>query len=424
MAAEHPLESRVVEARHLIRGSQVRGREPVDYLADTQESYSLIQMPSQPTHQASRALSCRPADDANDAGRVPAKQKRTRRRKPKPEPDEGTKMQKRKEYLEKNKQAAQRCREKKKLAQNDLVHEAEGLKERNDKLQSDLERLCHEMARVKNFLLQLRGCPCEHHSNDEDMLGRFASLEKDFEQHEKHRAQISAEYERKRHENSMPKRMQGMHLQEALPEFTGATPMGMHLQTDLPDFTDAPQINEAEDAYTQGYSYQSQPHSPTRGEAGDSIGSFETELQGRASLDDEFQQSLLQSLSFSALRERVAGLHFTELQPALVLISSPSSDKSESLISASAPTPADDSMRSQVTGIATNPQDSFPLWVDDFDVPVLDASDPLFHDFDLLDGMGAVNDMGFSDPPKAQMDSPKSALAIDDSTYGPLITTR
>lgn len=92
--------------------------------------------------------------NTQDSKRVPVGGKRPRRTQDELDPDE-----RRKRFLERNRAAATRCREKRKIWVQQLEKKAEDLTNTNAHLQSEITLLRTEVAQLKSLLLAHKDCP-------------------------------------------------------------------------------------------------------------------------------------------------------------------------------------------------------------------------------------------------------------------------
>ncbi|KAI8891427.1 hypothetical protein K501DRAFT_166622 [Backusella circina FSU 941] len=78
------------------------------------------------------------------------------------EPNGSDITSKRRESLEKNRLAAYRCRERKKIEQKKMIERAEFLTVQNDSLKKTLDELKHEVLLLRGLLLSHDICDCDN----------------------------------------------------------------------------------------------------------------------------------------------------------------------------------------------------------------------------------------------------------------------
>ncbi|KAJ7345620.1 hypothetical protein JRQ81_001570 [Phrynocephalus forsythii] len=122
-----------------------------------------------PTAPSLEAFSCTKASPAQPAPQTPNTGGR-RRRAANEDPDE-----KRRKFLERNRAAASRCRQKRKVWVQSLEKKAEDLSSLNGQLQSEVTLLRNEVAQLKQLLLAHKDCPVTamqkksgYHTTDKD----------------------------------------------------------------------------------------------------------------------------------------------------------------------------------------------------------------------------------------------------------------
>ncbi|CAL8369983.1 unnamed protein product [Arctogadus glacialis] len=109
--------------------------------------------PPQPLQQPATSTTETPASPGAPAQRTPPTGGR-RRRATSEDPDE-----KRRKFLERNRAAATRCREKRKVWVQSLERKAEDMNSMNGRLQSEVTLLRSEVAQLKQLLLAHKDCP-------------------------------------------------------------------------------------------------------------------------------------------------------------------------------------------------------------------------------------------------------------------------
>ncbi|XP_056145934.1 cyclic AMP-dependent transcription factor ATF-2 [Lampris incognitus] len=127
--------------------AQVQAPAPVPHLAPPEETCpQSLQQPATSTTET-------PASPAPPAQHTPSTGGR-RRRTTSEDPDE-----KRRKFLERNRAAASRCRQKRKVWVQSLEKKAEDLSSMNGQLQNEVTLLRNEVAQLKQLLLAHKDCP-------------------------------------------------------------------------------------------------------------------------------------------------------------------------------------------------------------------------------------------------------------------------
>ncbi|KAI1406462.1 hypothetical protein F4819DRAFT_159162 [Hypoxylon fuscum] len=123
----------------------------------TQQSHS-SQQTIAPTHAGGESYDALSNDDLSPSGPPPAKRRKQRKKQTRKDVDHNGDEVKRDRFLERNRVAATKCRQKKKEWVSDLEETRFGLESQHNHLQMEYSSLRNEITQIKSQLMEHAGC--------------------------------------------------------------------------------------------------------------------------------------------------------------------------------------------------------------------------------------------------------------------------